>query len=79
MAKSIPMHKVNCRVLQESEDGRMMLDLPRRKDPVILPKSWITLRRRTAKPGDPHSAASVVKYPMAMRIPLDLAKQKGIA
>ena len=79
MPKSIPMHEVNCRVLQESEDGRVMLDLARRKEPVILPKSWITLRRRTPKPGDPRSAASVAKYPMAMRMPFDLAKQKGIA
>jgi len=78
MGKAVPMHEVNCRVLQEA-DGRVMLDLSRRKEPVILPKSWITLRRRKPNPTDPRSGASVAKYPMVMRIPLDLAQQKGIA
>ena len=72
------MHEVNCRILQE-ECGRVMLDLASRREPVILRKSWITLRKRKPNPTDPRNAASVAKYPMALKMPLALAKQEGIA
>lgn len=78
MPKLIPMHEVNCRVLQD-KDGRVMLDLASRREPVTLRKSWISLRTRKPNPRNPHGAASMKKYPMTLKMPLALAKQEGIA
>ena len=78
MAPRIEMHEVNCRVIRE-EGSRVTLDLASRKDPVTLPRSWIALRPRKPNPRNIHSYSSVRKYPTSLRMPLALAREKGIA
>ena len=78
MGKAIPMHEVNCRLVEKKGD-KLVLQLANRRTAVELPISWCAIRPRRAKPGDARSAEAAKKYDHTLRIPLALAQQKGIA
>lgn len=69
-------YKTNCKVLRR-ENGRVYLDLPRRKEVHDLPESWCHFKKRNVKPAFQQSE-SVLKYPTVLSLPRAMAVQAGL-
>ena len=66
--------ELNCRRELE-RDGKVEVYLPRRAQPVLIPKSWVTFRKRNIAPQYRNRRN---KFPLVLKMPADLAKTIGV-